>query len=87
MSYRPGGWVVRKAKRGPSGAAEPEFDVLITVDTNLRYQQNMEGRSLAIVVLYSPSNRLEHLRKHFPVCCLALEKIKPGQIVRVGTIV
>ena len=28
-------------------AAEPEFDVLITVDTNIRYQQNMEGRSIA----------------------------------------
>jgi hypothetical protein len=65
--------------------AEPEFDVLITVDTNLRYQQNMEGRSIAIVVLYSPSNRLEQLRQHFPACGLALERIKPGEIVRVGS--
>jgi predicted nuclease of predicted toxin-antitoxin system len=54
-------------------AAEPEFDVLITVDTNIRYQQNMEGRSIAIVVLHSSSNRLEHLRQHFPACGLARE--------------
>jgi len=64
--------------------AEPEFDVLITLDTNLRYQQNMEGRSISIVVLHSPSNRLEHLREHFPACGLAPEKIRPGEIVRVG---
>jgi hypothetical protein len=55
-----------------------------TVDTNIRYQQNMEGRSIAIVVLHSSSNRLEHLRQHFPACSLAVEKIKPGEIVRVG---
>lgn len=65
-------------------AAEPEFDVLITVDTNIRYQQNMEGRSIAIVIPHSSSNRLEHLRQHFPACGLAVEKIKPGEIVRVG---
>lgn len=66
-------------------AAELEFDVLITVDTNLRYQQNMEGRGIAIVVLHSSSNRLEHLRQYFPACGLALERIKPGEIVLVGT--
>jgi hypothetical protein len=30
--------------------AETEFDVLVTIDTNLRYQQNLAGRSIAIVV-------------------------------------
>ena len=58
--------------------AEPEFDVLITLDTNLRYQQNMEGRSISIVVLHSPSNRLEHLREHFPACGLALREDQAG---------
>jgi hypothetical protein len=47
-----------------------KFDVLITVDTNIRYQQNMEGRSIVIVVLHSSSNRLEHLRQHFPACAV-----------------
>jgi hypothetical protein len=42
--------------------AEVAFDVLVTVDTNLRYQQNLTGRKIAIVVLLSPSNRLEHLQ-------------------------
>jgi predicted nuclease of predicted toxin-antitoxin system len=55
--------------------AEAEFNVLVTVDTNLRYQQNLAGHRIAIVILQSSSNRLEHLRQHFPALSLALEKI------------
>src|SRR5580693_3847649 len=47
---------------------------------NLRYQQNLASRRIAIVILQSSSNRLDHLRQHFPACVLALEKIKPGEI-------
>ena len=36
--------------------AEPRFDLLLSADKNLRYQQNLRGRALAIIVL--PSNRL-----------------------------
>ena len=46
--------------------AEVAFDVLITLDTNLHYQQNLSGRKIAIIVLKSFSNRLEHLRQRFP---------------------
>ncbi|HET9225224.1 MAG TPA: hypothetical protein VFR31_01040 [Thermoanaerobaculia bacterium] len=31
------------------------FDMLVTTDTNLKYQQNLSGRKLAIVVLLSTS--------------------------------
>jgi predicted nuclease of predicted toxin-antitoxin system len=67
--------------------AETDFDALITVDTNLRYQQNLEGRRIAIVILQSSSNCLEHVRQCFPACVLALERIKPGEIVQVGSTV
>ena len=37
-------------------AAEAEhYDVLVTTDKNLRYQQNLAGRTLAIVVLWTTS--------------------------------
>lgn len=67
--------------------AENAFDVLVTVDTNLRYQQNLGGRKIAIVVLQSSSNRLDHLRQYFPACVQAIEKIKPGEIVLIGSAV
>jgi predicted nuclease of predicted toxin-antitoxin system len=65
--------------------AEAVFDVLVTVDTNLRYQQNLASRRIAIVVLHSTSNRLEDLRQHFPACVTALEKIKPGEVLQIGS--
>jgi predicted nuclease of predicted toxin-antitoxin system len=65
--------------------AETKFDVLITVDTNLQYQQNLAERRIAIVVIQSPSNRLEDLRPHFSACVSALATIKAGDVVFVGT--
>jgi predicted nuclease of predicted toxin-antitoxin system len=65
--------------------AKTAFDVLVTVDTNLRYQQNLAGRKIAIVILQSSSNRLDHLRQYFPACVSALEKIRPGEIVLIGS--
>jgi predicted nuclease of predicted toxin-antitoxin system len=65
--------------------AESEFDVLVTLDTNLRYQQNLAGRRIGIVVLFARSNRLIHLSPYFPACLQALEAIKPGEIVHVET--
>jgi predicted nuclease of predicted toxin-antitoxin system len=66
--------------------AEATFDALVTVDTNLHYQQNLAGHRVAIVVLLSNSNRLEHLLQHLPALVSALEKIKPGEIIEVGSI-
>jgi predicted nuclease of predicted toxin-antitoxin system len=65
--------------------AESEFDVLITLDTNLSYQQNLAGRKIALVILRARSNRLSHLSPHFPACVKALQAIKPGETIYVGT--
>jgi predicted nuclease of predicted toxin-antitoxin system len=64
--------------------AEAEFDVPVSLDTNLSYQQNLMGRSIGIVVLHGSSNRLQHLRQYFPACLSAVEKSKPGEIIHVG---
>jgi hypothetical protein len=45
--------------------AEEHFDVLITADRNLRYQQNLSGRKLAILVL--PSNEIPLVTRLVPV--------------------
>ena len=82
-SVQEAGWAGRKNVELLS-VAETAFDVLVTVDTNLRYQLNLASRKIAIVVLQSSSNRLEHLRQYFSVCALAIEKIKPGEVVVIG---
>ena len=38
--------------------AEAEFDVFITVDRNLSFEQNLPQFDIAVIVLQAPSNRL-----------------------------
>jgi predicted nuclease of predicted toxin-antitoxin system len=64
--------------------ADTVFDVLVTVDTNLRYQQNLSGQSVAIVVLVAPTNRLIDLSPLFPSRAAAIENIHPGDTIVVG---
>jgi predicted nuclease of predicted toxin-antitoxin system len=66
------------------GLAERQFDALVTLDTNLPYQQNLEGRRIAILVIVARSNRLDYLKPYFEACAMTLETIKPGEMVYVG---
>jgi hypothetical protein len=56
--------------------AEPEYDVLLTSDQSLRYQQNLAGRRISIIIL--PSNRLPALLPLLPEIKQALTDAKPG---------
>ncbi len=62
---------------------EPAFDVFITIDGNLTYQQNLKNRKFAIIVLTASDNTFETLSKLMPRVLLALQSIKPGDIVHV----
>jgi predicted nuclease of predicted toxin-antitoxin system len=64
--------------------AEGKFDVLITVDKNLKYQQNITNRRIAIMVIRTASNDIDDIRPHFPGMLAGLQSIRPGQIVEVG---
>ena len=62
-------------------AAEGRFDVLITTDKNLKYQQNLKGRKLAIVVL--PTNFLPVVLGLSNKVCAALAAIQPGDFIEI----
>ena len=64
--------------------ANYNFDVLVTVDQNIRYQQSLTGLRIAVVIVRARSNRLEDLEPHFPACIAALRSIQPGTVVEVG---
>lgn len=49
------GWQTLENGQLLSTAEQAEYDILITTDQNLRYQQNMTDRKIAIVVLRSTS--------------------------------
>jgi predicted nuclease of predicted toxin-antitoxin system len=64
--------------------ADKSFDVLITIDKNIRYQQNMTGLNISILIIRSASNDLDDIRPHVPHALVALQSIKPAEIVEVG---
>ena len=64
--------------------AEGRWDVLLTSDRNIKYQQNMAGRSLSILVLCAKSNRMKDLLPLLPACGRALVSMQAGQVVEVG---
>ncbi len=57
-------------------AEEAGFDVLLTTDTNLPHQQNLEGRKLAIVIL--SKNRWSLVRSVMQQIADAVNAAKPG---------
>lgn len=64
--------------------AEGRWDVLLTSDRRIKYQQNMAGRKISIAVLLAKSNRMEDLLPLMPDCAKVLLSIQPGQVVEVG---
>lgn len=57
--------------------AEREFDVLITTDRNLRHQQNVTGRGLAILAL--PTTSWPRIQRHSDVIARSVASIAKGQ--------
>ena len=60
------------------------FEVIVTVDQNIPFQQNLESRTIAVLILCASTNRLRDLQKIVPAALEALASIKPGDVVRVS---
>jgi len=66
-----------------TAAESAKFDVFLTVDQGIEYQQNLTDRNIAIIIFRTKSNRLKDLLPHVPACLVHIESIQPGQIVRI----
>ena len=64
--------------------ATGEFDVLVTMDRNLRHQQPLADQAFGVVLVRAKSNRLADLLTLVQAILAALEGIKPGELRRVG---
>lgn len=63
--------------------AEKEFDVLVTADQNIEYQQNLSLFNIAVVVLVAPNNRLETLLPLMPKLHEVLKTMQPHIVVHI----
>jgi hypothetical protein len=64
--------------------AAPHFDVFLTVDRNLSYQQDISRFGIAVVVLVARGNRLVDLRPLMPTVLEVLPAVLVGQVIKVG---
>ena len=64
--------------------ASKQFDVFLTVDRNLSFQQNLPAFDIAVVVLRSDSNRLADLQRLLPELLASLEKLNRDAITYIG---
>ncbi|HEY6140307.1 MAG TPA: DUF5615 family PIN-like protein [Thermoanaerobaculia bacterium] len=60
--------------------AEQKFDVLVTTDKNLSFQQNVARFRIGVVVLRARSARLQHLRELVPRLLMILGDVNAGEV-------
>jgi hypothetical protein len=65
-------------------AAADMFDVFVTADQNLQFQQNLSRAPLGVVVLVARSNALEDLLPLVPSLLQAVRNTRPGEVRRVA---
>ena len=65
--------------------ASEHFDVFVTVDRNLSFQQNLDSFSIAVVVLQAKTKRLADLRPLVPSVLAAIESALPGAAKFIGS--
>ena len=71
------GWNALENGELLAAAELAEFEVLVTTDQNLRYQQNLQDRRIAVVVLLSTS--WPRIRKNTESIRSAIEVTRPGE--------
>ncbi|MBI3388599.1 MAG: DUF5615 family PIN-like protein [Deltaproteobacteria bacterium] len=77
------GWAGLKNGELLRRAADEGFEVFITGDQNLEFQQNLARARVGVVVLVAPSNALEDLHPLVPSLLAAIHRSLPGQVARV----
>lgn len=77
------GWAGKKNGQLLALMSGAGFEVLLTVDQNLRYQQNLAASGVAVVVMVAASNRLADLQPLVPEVESILLSIKAGDAVEV----
>ena len=63
--------------------AAADFDVFLTSDRNLSYQQNVSGFDVAVIVLVARSNSMDDLRPLVPRMLELIVNARPGSIIEV----
>ena len=61
-----------------------QYDVLVTMDRSIGFQQRISALPFGIVLVRAASNRMQDLRPLVPSILSALDAVEPGRIRRAG---
>jgi len=75
------GWSGLKNGALLDAAEQAGFDLFITADQELSYQQNLTGRKMALVVL--STNNWSFIKAHIGAIMTAVDAVKPGSYIAV----
>jgi predicted nuclease of predicted toxin-antitoxin system len=67
-------------------AAAREFDVLLTIDRKMRFQQNLRKLRIGIIVVRVPKNQIAYYRAIANEIADAMSGIRKGEVIEVGTL-
>ena len=65
-------------------AAAAGFEIFLTMDKGLQYEQNLTSRDIAVLIIRAKSNRLADLLPQIAACRSIMNSIQPGQVMRAG---
>lgn len=71
------GWQTLKNGELLAIAEDEKYDIILTTDQNLRYQQDLRGRGIAVIVLLSTS--WPRIQKHAATIVEITERARPGE--------
>ena len=77
------GWAAKKNSELLK-LVESDFEVFLTVDQNLRHQQNLASSSLKFIVLVAANNQYDSLAPLIPQVKVVLEILAPGDVIEIS---
>jgi hypothetical protein len=77
------GWAGKKNGELLSLAASAGFQVFVSIDQGIEFQQNLTGHNIAVILLRAKSNRLADLISLTEKVLMSLSSIEVGQFVRI----
>lgn len=83
LSVQDMGWVGKKNGLLMKAASTEGFQVLVTIDKNIKFQQNLKNYSLAIIILDNHRSTLAYLRPLLPKVIAILNQVKPGEVYEI----
>ena len=78
------GWAGKKNGELLVLAEAHGYEIFLTLDRGMEYEQNLKGREIAVILVAARSNRLSDLLPRAQDILTSLRSIRAGQLIRVG---